>query len=468
MLDFKGYIKRIVSIILVIIMTLIAIPENTLIVYADSLSGDNNGGDTSSTGTSGTGSAWSTWRGNGYRIYLVDSNFNQVTSSLDFVNGQDKLAILKSNNNLMTLKDGRFASGATTLKQISYDDLSDWCGQPGLDMMQYLPVSATDGTQGRDFIEWFQGDWSDSVGVGNSNATHQSSSESSSSNTSSSSSNKKISAASSTPTPDSSMISSGHMAYVVGNAAYKVLNTSTEGKIIIAYARAAAKAKQSSFNQSLTVNMKKYTDSSFSDIINYTLGKYKSRITVNKNALEMLSESSYVGLVLFFLYQNADTDAGYYSYNNLIIDQIPAASGASENSPAIAFLKTNKVIENWASELQSIGYDTPFEAIKNGNCKLIIEPLTCVNIKGTSKYVYGTCWSITKYLTGNNLSTSANLTVRWRYFVTIYADQDWTVGGTVKVKRGSENYGSTLAENMSLFNSGIGHHLHYLYIKYKK
>ena len=324
-------------------------------------------------------------------------------------------------------------------------------------MTQFLPVSATDGTQGRDFIEWFQGDWSGSVGVGNSNATHQSSSESSSSSTSSSSSsNKKIPAASSTPTPDSSMISSGHMAYVVGFTAYNELDTFAEGKIIIAYARAAAKAKQSSFNQSLTVNTKKYTDSSFSDVINYTLGKYKCRITVNKNALEMLSESSYVGLVLFFLYQNADTDAIYYSYNNLIIDQIPAASGASENSPAIAFLKTNKVIENWAPELQSIGYDTPFDAIKNGNCKLVIEPLTCVNIKGTSKYVYGTCWSITKFLTANNLSTSANLTVRWRYFVTIYADQDWTVGGTVNVKRGSENYGSTLAENMAIFNSGVG------------
>jgi len=28
-----------------------------------------------------------------------------------------------------------------------FDELSDWCGQPGLDMTQYPPVSATDGTQ---------------------------------------------------------------------------------------------------------------------------------------------------------------------------------------------------------------------------------------------------------------------------------------------------------------------------------
>ena len=449
MIRLRDILKRILIMALVVTMSLAEIPPS--LVFADGLLGDNNGGDSTGTGTGGTGAAWSTWDGNGYRFYLVDSDFNQITASYDYT----------YNSKTSNFTETRFSNGKTLGNfPVNISLLAERCGQPGLDMKQYLPVSATDGTQGRDFIEWFQGDWSDSVGVGNSNATHQSSSESSSSSTSSSSSsNKKIPAASSTPTPDSSMISSGHTAYVVGSSAYKELDTSAEGKIIIAYARAAAKAKQSSFNQSLTVNMKKYTDSSFSDVINYTLGKYKSRITVNKNALEMLSESSYVGLVLFFLYQNADTDVEYYSYNNLIIDQIPAASGASEKSPAVAFL-SNTVDEGGidVSGYSKNGrtFETAFDAIKNGDCKLIIEPLLGVNIKGTSKHVYGTCWSITKYLTENNFSTSANLTVRWRYFVTIYADQDWTVGGTVKVKRGSENYGSTLAENMAIFNSGVG------------
>ena len=85
----------------------------------------------------------------------------------------------------MNRTDTRF--GSEGAEPFNLTDLARLCGQPGLDMTQYLPVSATDGTQGRDFIEWFQGDWSDSVGVGNSNATHQSSSESSSSSTSSSS-----------------------------------------------------------------------------------------------------------------------------------------------------------------------------------------------------------------------------------------------------------------------------------------